>query len=135
MFNNDNKKQQVLNTFQTLIGSDCVLKGTIEGAQTIKIDGRIEGDIIWKDDVILEEGSICTGNIICANASISGRLNGNVTCSNTLNINCTGHIEGDISSSKLIVQDGGVFEGKCSMTQSKETPLFLENSTPPEYPD
>lgn len=133
MFNNDSKKQQVVNTFQTLIGSDCILKGTVEGAQTIKIDGKIEGDIIWKDDVILEEGSVCSGNIVCSNASISGNLTGNVTCSDTLNINRTGHIEGDIASSKLIVQDGGVFEGKCSMNQCKSTPLFLENSISPEY--
>ncbi|GAA0786890.1 bactofilin family protein [Hathewaya limosa] len=132
MFNNEKKVQQPIIKFQTLIGAQCTIHGTIKGSDTIKVEGNIEGDIIWNDTVIIGETSLCNGNITCNTALISGKVKGNVTCQNTLSIKSTGHIEGDIIADKLIVDDGGIFEGNCSMNYEKEqvesivSPLSLE---------
>lgn len=118
MFKNAKKTQTTTSKVQTLVGAECTIKGTIEGSNSIKIEGTILGDINWDDTVIMEQGSICTGNISCANSIISGNVTGNITCSDSLTITSTGNINGDVLTSIFVIDEGGTLDGKCSMVYS-----------------
>lgn len=113
MFNGD--KEKISNEIETLIGEQCSITGSIKGDGLIKIDGIIEGDITWSDDVILGITSHCKGNITCKSTFISGEINGNVFCEDSLTIESSGVVDGDVSVKTLIVKQGGMLHGKCSM--------------------
>lgn len=112
MFNN---KEKDVNRIETLIGSQCFIIGSLNVNGLIEIDGSIDGDLICEDDLILGESGHIKGNTVCNNAFIRGLVHGNITCKNTLSIDISGKVKGDISVKKLLISEGGLLDGKCTM--------------------
>lgn len=109
------EKDKNIDKIGTLIGEECIINGNLNGTGVIKVDGSLNGDIIWKDDVIVGSNSICTGNISCKNAYIIGKLEGNLICEDMLTIETGGIIKGDITVKKVVIKEGGSLDGKCTM--------------------
>jgi len=118
-------KEKNLNKIETLIGSNCHIIGNFTGTGVLKIDGIIDGDIFWEDDVILGSNSEINGNILCNNAFINGNVNGNIKCKNILTLQSDGKIKGDITVKKIIVNESGIIDGKCTMLDIDD----LDNKT------
>ena len=119
MFNNNREKD--VNRIETLIGEQCSIIGSLNVNGLIKIDGSIDGDIICEDDIILGESGHIKGNTVCNNAYINGILHGNISCKNTLTIESCGKVKGDISVKKLMISEGGILDGKCTMIGYEDT--------------
>lgn len=111
---------------ETLIGEQCSIVGNLNGSGMLKIDGTIDGDTLWQDDLLLGSTAIYNGNIACNNAYISGTLNGNIICQESLVVESTGKISGDITIKRLVVKEGGFIEGKCTMLVKKDVLEVLE---------
>lgn len=121
-----NDKEKNTNKIETLIGEKCSIIGSLEGEGLIKIDGSIEGDIIWQDDVIIGATAFCKSNITCKSAFINGKVQGNVICEDILTLEGYGKITGDITVKKLIIKEGGALDGKCTMVTPRKTHEILE---------
>ncbi|GAA0123042.1 MAG: polymer-forming cytoskeletal protein [Clostridium argentinense] len=121
----DKGKNDNLNRIETLIGENCSIVGNLSGTGLLKIDGVIEGDIDWDDDIIVGINGEVNGAIHCNNAFISGTVNGNVSCNNSLTIEKQGKIKGDIFIKKLIINESGFLDGKCTMVTLNETHILL----------
>lgn len=119
-------KEKGSNKIETLIGERCKIIGSLQGDGLIKIDGMVQGDITWQDDVIIGDTSSCNSTITCKNAFINGKVEGNVVCENTLNLEANGRITGDLTVRHLIIKEGGSFEGKCTMLVSKKIEEVIE---------
>ncbi|QGU94260.1 polymer-forming cytoskeletal protein [Clostridium bovifaecis] len=104
-----------INRIDNLIGVQCKIAGKVHGKGLLKIDGTVEGDIVWEDNIILDSSSLCKGNVCCKNAIINGTVEGDIICKDTLVIQSSGKITGDISTVKLVINEGGKFSGRCSM--------------------
>lgn len=115
-----NEKEKSTNKIETLIGEKCKVIGSLQGDGLLKLDGCVQGDVIWQDDVILGVTSHCKSNISCKNALINGRVEGNVICENTLLLETNGKIKGDLTVRNLVIKEGGSFEGKCTMLVTKQ---------------
>lgn len=126
MFNNNGKETKNSLIIETLIGENCTIVGNISGEGLIKIDGSIQGDINWVDDIIIGDKCTSTGNIVCKNANIHGNIYGNVMCEETLILEQSGKIFGDITVKKLIIKEGGFLEGKCTMIVEKSLSVILD---------
>lgn len=116
MFN----EKEYNNKIETLIGEGCNIKGALSGSGLLKIDGIIDGNIIWNDDIIIGCPSVCTGNVSCKNITVNGIIKGNITCKETLCIESTGKINGDIKVKNISIKEGGSIEGKCTMIDSPD---------------
>ena len=121
-----NEKEKNLNKIETLIGEKCTITGSISGEGLIKIDGSVDGDITWQEEVILGSNSCCRSNISCKSAFINGKVDGNVICENTLTLETNGRITGDITVRNLIIKEGGSFDDKCTMVTTKKASEVLE---------
>jgi len=108
-------KEKNLNKIETLIGENCHIIGNFTGTGTLKIDGIIDGDILWQDDVVIGEKSEINGNIFCTNGFVNGDVNGNIKCKNILTIQSEGKVKGDITVKKLIINESGILDGKSTM--------------------
>ncbi|MBU5592854.1 polymer-forming cytoskeletal protein [Clostridium sp. MSJ-4] len=122
MFSDKDSKN--IDRIETLIGELCNIVGNLSGEGLIKIDGSIEGDMLWRDDVIIGETALYDGNISCKNAKVNGKVKGNITCEEVLIIEPCGKIIGDITVKNLIIKEGGSLDGKCTMVS--DNPSILE---------
>jgi cytoskeletal protein CcmA (bactofilin family) len=112
MFNN---KEKDINRIETLIGEQCYLIGSLNVSGLVKVDGSIDGDLTCEDDLILGTSGHIKGNTVCNNAYIHGAINGDISCKSTLNIESCGKVKGDILVKKLMISEGGLLDGKCTM--------------------
>ncbi|MCS7184964.1 MAG: polymer-forming cytoskeletal protein [bacterium] len=104
---------------ETLIGKEVVLQGILKAKGTLRIDGKIEGNIV-ADTIIIGEGAEVTGDINCESIIIGGKVIGNITSIGSIELLKTGQLIGDIKTPQLTIAQGSIFEGNCVMTQAKE---------------
>ncbi|RCX17464.1 cytoskeletal protein CcmA (bactofilin family) [Anaerobacterium chartisolvens] len=110
----------------TLIGVSSIFEGNIQSQGTVRIDGKVIGDVRVDGDVFLGCSGMITGNIYATNVYLSGALEGNITASGSLKLLSTAKLYGDIQVHSFIADEGGVFEGKCSMVDTtEENQVFL----------
>jgi len=110
------------NKLEALIGHDSEVKGDITANGALRIDGKITGNIV-ADSIILGSNASVVGDIKARNVVVGGRVDGNVTSGDIIEIKPTGQVFGDIYTRKLSVAEGGVFEGH-SFIQKDETKVI-----------
>src|SRR5271166_6533459 len=94
---------------QANIGRSLVIKGDVTGAESLFIDGRVEGTISFPDNrvTIGRNGSVAA-NIIAQEVVIMGKVQGNVDCADRLDIRSEGVLAGDVITHRFSVEEGAV---------------------------
>ena len=94
---------------QATIGKSLVIKGEVTGSESLYIDGRIEGKIIMPDSrVTIGRNGKVDASIQAREVVIMGKVTGNIECSDRVDIRAEGSVSGDISTSRISVEDGAV---------------------------
>jgi cytoskeletal protein CcmA (bactofilin family) len=98
------------------LGPQIFLKGDINGADHLIVEGKVQGTIDLKGKTVIIEKTACVeAQVSGHNIFISGEVIGNVSASGKVVIFSTGRITGDISASKISVADGSQFKGKIKI--------------------
>lgn len=97
------------------------VEGTIKAQSDLRIDGTIKGKIFCEAKVIIGPTGAVEGEIRCQNAVIEGKFDGVLEVKELLNVRESAVINGDVATSKLIVQPGGVFNVICKMNNEATT--------------
>ena len=97
---------------QATIGRTLVIKGEITGSEALYIDGRIEGKINMPESrvTIGRNGKVDAG-IQAKEVVVMGKVNGNIECSDRVDIRSEGSVSGDISTVRISVEDGAALKG------------------------
>jgi cytoskeletal protein CcmA (bactofilin family) len=103
---------------ESLIGANSRFKGDIDTKGTLRVDGNMEGNVN-ADWVILGEKAHIKGDITARGIIIGGKVEGNLRAKEIVEIKSKAHVYGDISASKLTIAEGGIFEGRSSMTKGE----------------
>jgi len=116
---NESKTNGVISTPSTTSSNSLVqgtnIEGTVQAEKDIRIDGTMKGTLICKGKLIIGPTGTIIGDVQCENAVIEGRFEGILSVGEVLHVKETAKIEGDISTQKLIVQPGSIFNVKCKM--------------------
>lgn len=107
--------------FDTLIGRTTLVEGVIKTEEPLRIDGKVQGEVVSKSDIIIGEKSYITGDVSCQNVMLAGTVQGNISATGQLHITASGKLHGDASIGSFIVDERGVFDGKCTMVQPQES--------------
>ena len=113
--NNDIKG---IERISTTLGRETVFKGTMKFSESLKIDGKFEGNIESSGFLYIEEGAMIKADIKVRAVVVGGIVHGNITASEKLEMLSTGQVYGNIKTAKLRIADGVVFDGKCEMIKS-----------------
>ena len=111
----EKKEAEEITNSTNVIGKGTVLDGNIETSGNIRIEGRINGSIKSKSKIALGHSSHVDGNITAQNADFEGTVKGKIDISEILVLKATAVVHGDISTGKLVVEPGAVFNGSCKM--------------------
>jgi len=114
----------------TIISEGCVIEGMISSDGSLRIDGKVIGDVHVKQHVIVGSKGYVTGNVATSEMTLFGVVQGNIT-SSVLEIKAGGNITGDIETSQMSIELGGIHNGRVSMKGSVaalENKKVLENA-------
>jgi cytoskeletal protein CcmA (bactofilin family) len=121
-----NKTNGIITTASSTSSNSLVqgtnVEGTIQADKDIRIDGTLKGTLTCKGKVIIGPTGYISGDITCENAVIEGRFEGILIVGDVLHVKETAKIEGDVSTQKLVVQPGSIFNVKCKMGAQTGTP-------------
>ena len=102
------------------ISAGTVIKGEIISPSDIRIDGTFEGKVQTKGRVVVGETAVVTGDIICENIDLWGKVNGNVYVKDTLALMEGCQVDGNLNIKRLSVELGATFNGNCRMITDGE---------------
>lgn len=97
------------------ISQGTVVEGTLKAKNDIRIDGTIKGKLEGEAKVIIGPTGFIEGEVSCDNAVIEGKFSGTLRVREMLNLRETAEVDGDVTTGKLTVQPGCVFNVNCSM--------------------
>ena len=84
-----------------------------------KIDGSVEGEIRCSGTLTIGEGAEVRARITGQAVVIRGKVEGNVTAKERVELLAPARLYGNIASPRLIITEGVVFDGDCSMGVAK----------------
>ena len=97
---------------QANIGRSVVIKGELTGAESLFIDGRVEGTINFPDNrVTIGRNGNVAANITAKEVVIMGKVQGNVECADRLDIRAEGLLSGDVITHRISVEEGAILKG------------------------
>jgi cytoskeletal protein CcmA (bactofilin family) len=97
---------------QANIGRSVVIKGELTGAESLFIDGRVEGSINFPDNrVTVGRNGNVAANITAKEVVIMGKVQGNVECADRLDIRSEGLLSGDVITHRISVEEGAILKG------------------------
>lgn len=94
-------------------------KGVVNFDGTIRIDGRVEGEVHTTGTLIVGEEATIKGIISVGTLMTSGKINGTVTATAKIQIQKHGVLIGDIRTPGISIEDGAHFHGMCDMGAHK----------------
>ena len=100
---------------QSVITSEVEIKGVIKSAGSVRMDGKLDGDLASQGDSILGKTATMKGNISGNNVVIEGTINGTIAAKDKIEMKAAARITGDIKSKRLAVEDGVTFIGKADV--------------------
>lgn len=120
---------------QANIGRSLVIKGEISGAESLFIDGRVEGTINFPENrVTIGRSGNVAANIVAKEIVIMGKVRGNVDCSDRLDIRSEGELSGDVITHRISIEEGAVLKGGVEVRQSDKNDQKTQAQNKPEPP-
>ena len=99
----------------TFLGKGVDFKGTAQFEGTVRVDGRFEGEMHTDDTLIIGEHAIIKGNI-SGNVVVSGgKVQGNITAFQRVQLFKPAVVIGDIHTPNFSMEEGVSFQGLCDM--------------------
>jgi cytoskeletal protein CcmA (bactofilin family) len=97
---------------QATIGKSLVIKGEVSGSESLYIDGRVEGSInLAGNRVTVGRNGIVAANINAREIVVLGKVRGNLTASDRVDIRSDGSLTGDVVAARISIEDGAFFKG------------------------
>lgn len=103
----------------TFLGKGVDFKGVLNFDGTIRIDGRVEGEVHTTGTLIIGEQAVIKGILSASTLMTSGKVNGTVTATTKIQILKPGVLIGDIRTPGISIEDGAHFHGMCDMGAHK----------------
>jgi cytoskeletal protein CcmA (bactofilin family) len=110
------KKSGELNGF---LDRGSSFKGELEFEDTMRIDGRFNGRITSKNELIVGESAHIEGDIHVGRIAISGTVLGKIVADQRVEIHRNGKVYSDIDTPALLIEEGAIFQGNCVMGDRK----------------
>src|SRR5512141_2910581 len=116
---------------QATIGKSLVIKGEVTGSESLYIDGRVEGSInLPGNRVTVGRNGVVNANITAREVVVLGKLKGNLSASDRVDIRNEGSLTGDVVAQRISIEDGAFFKGgidirKPGQKEGKDEPVAV----------
>lgn len=101
----------------TVIAQGITVTGAFRGEGVIQVEGVVDGEFDLTGAVIVAESGLVRGPIRANVVRVAGRVEGSVYAREHMRLEPTGSLDGDVVAPSLVVEDGGNFNGRCTMSK------------------
>ncbi len=102
-----------------IIATGTAVEGKISSQGSMRVNGKIVGEIAVSGNLVIGGTGDVSGNIRGKNVTIGGKTKGNIIASEKLVLESKAVVTGDVRASKLVIDEGAIFDGECVMSGTK----------------
>ena len=103
----------------TIIAQGVTFSGTLQGEGVVQVEGVVEGEFDMVGAVIVAESGLIRGPVAADVVRVAGRIEGNVQAREHMRLESSGSLDGDVKTASLVVEDGGVLNGRCTTVKAQ----------------
>lgn len=108
------------------VGEGAAIKGTLTFQGTVRIDGRVEGEIISEGNLIIGKNAVIEARIQVSGVSVSGKVVGSIHAKKNIILHTSARVYGNLYTPSLIMEEGVFFQGNCQMEENVQKVPLLE---------
>jgi len=101
----------------TIIGKGSQLEGSLVVENSVRIDGKVKGNVTTNDFLVIGKQGEVEGDIKAKNAVIGGKVTGKINAKEKVVLESRAIFKGEMKASRIVIDDGAVFDGNCSMEE------------------
>jgi len=121
---------------QATIGKSLVIKGEVTGSESLYIDGRVEGSInLSGNRVTVGRNGVVSANINAREIVVLGKVRGNLTASDRVDIRSDGSLTGDVVAARISIEDGAFFKGGIDIRKAGQKASSEDVKSTTEKPE
>ena len=99
-----------------------MIKGEVTGSESLYIDGRVEGSInLAGNRVTVGRNGVVAANINAREIVVLGKVRGNLTASDRVDIRSDGSLTGDVVAARISIEDGAYFKGGIDIRKAGQS--------------
>jgi len=107
---------------RNVLNTDVEIKGNLKFSGELTFAGKLDGEIQAEGALDLGDQAVVRGNIQLHSVVLRGKVNGNVSAKERIEIKSKGELFGDVRAPKLVIEEGATFVGKCDVNPNKASP-------------
>ena len=103
------------------VGHGTVLTGETNFQAMLRVDGVLQGTVSSESGTLIvgSNGQV-DANVAVASATVNGIVNGDIVASEKLHLGRTAKVVGNVQTPRIVIEEGAILEGSCSMLRAKE---------------
>lgn len=101
--------------YSTVLGPDVVFKGELSFEKAVRLQGKLEGSVRTPGKLHVDREAKVQADVRAGSVAIEGQVRGNLQATERIELKATADYEGDLQTTKLIVEEGAVFKGNVSV--------------------
>lgn len=105
-------------TASSVIAGDVEITGTVKSAGSVRVDGKLDGELHCEKDAWIGKSATVKGNLNASSVIVEGTVNGNIVARDRIELKATARLTGDIKAKRLVVEDGVTFVGRSEVNPS-----------------
>ena len=113
----------------SMIGEDSLFEGRFVVKGNMRIDGLFEGKALQVDQLQIGAKARVKTNISATSVVVEGLVIGNIAATRRILLLSTARVLGDLKTPELIIQDGVILEGRCTISHVRidDTRAYIES--------
>jgi cytoskeletal protein CcmA (bactofilin family) len=108
---------------QAHLGKGSRVEGKLTFEGSVRIDGHVEGEIEAHEAVIVGDSAVINAQINAETVIVKGKITGDIAARKRVELRAPGKLVGNITTPSLVIHEGVVFEGHCSMGGGAESKI------------
>jgi cytoskeletal protein CcmA (bactofilin family) len=112
-------------TTKNVLGPDVEIKGNLKFSGELTFEGKLDGEVNTDGVLTLGDSAVVAGNINAQSVVVRGKITGNITAKEKVELKAKTELFGDIRSAKLVIEEGVTYVGKTEVNPNKATPPSL----------
>ncbi len=102
-------------TLNGFVDAACMIRGELEFANSFRLDGRVEGTVRSRSELVVGAEGVVEGEVDVARCLVGGQVRGTIRASEQVVLHATAKVWADIHTAALVMEEGAFLEGKVTM--------------------
>lgn len=106
----------------TVVARATVFSGELCGSSPVRVEGTVKGSVSLTAGLEVAEGATVEAEVSATRVVVAGMVIGDLSASELVSIESSGHVRGDVACPALQVVEGAILDGKVTMRSEKAPP-------------